>query len=226
MVPGPCIGGVAFQPRDSFPRRVHQRGFDLIGAGVERGGLVLLATLARLPGGDPVGGVQHRYALDHVDGHVEVRHRVRVLAALGRADLGHLHRAGVRMRGQVRGHRGLLAFVSRLGLASLDQELAAGPDVVLVQPTDHGRVDLAAEPERGGALAGPLAGRLAGRGVVGHRADAASGVLARGEVGHVVAWMKRRDRGNDRSPQRYSPLASVADACLGWLPRGGRLYCL
>jgi hypothetical protein len=114
MVPGPCIGGVAFQPRDGFPPRVHQRGFDLIGSGVERGGLVLLATLACLPGGDPVGGVQYRHALDRVDGHVEIRHRVRVLATLGRADLGHLYRAGVRMRGQVRRHRNFFPFVSRL----------------------------------------------------------------------------------------------------------------
>jgi hypothetical protein len=35
------------------------------------------------------------------------------------------------MRGQLRDHRSVLALVSRLGLASLDQELAAGPDIPL-----------------------------------------------------------------------------------------------
>jgi hypothetical protein len=40
-------------------------------------------------------------------------------------------------------------------------------------------------------------------------------MLARGEVGHVVACMQRRDRGNGRSPRRRLPLTSVADACLG-----------
>ena len=59
MVPGPGVGGMAFQPGDGFPRRVHQRGLDLIRARVERGGLVLLAALTCLPGRDPVGGVQH-----------------------------------------------------------------------------------------------------------------------------------------------------------------------
>ena len=217
MVPGAGVGGVPFQPGDRVARRVHQRGLDLIGPRVERGGLVLVAALARLAGRDPVGGVQHRHALDHVDGQVEVRHQVRVLAALGRADLGQLGRAGVRMRGPVRRHRGLFPLVGRPGLAALDQEFPAGPDVVLVQPADHGRVDLAGQPERRGAFAGPLAGRLPGRGVVGHRAGAASGVLARGQVGHVVAWMQRRERGHGRSPRRRLPLASVADACLGSL---------
>ena len=115
MVPGPGVGGMAFQPGDSVAGRVHQRGLDLIGPRVERGGLVLVAALTRLAGRDPVGGVQHRHALDHVDGHVEVRHLVRVHAALGRADLGQLGRAGVRMRGPVRRHRGLFALVGRPG---------------------------------------------------------------------------------------------------------------
>ena len=108
MVPGPGVGGVLLQPGHRFARGVHQRGLDLIGAGVQRGGLVLVAVLAGLAGRDPVGGVQHRDALDRADGQVEVRHHVRVRAALGRADLGQLHRAGVRMRGQIRRHRGLL----------------------------------------------------------------------------------------------------------------------
>ena len=69
---------------------------------------VLVAVLAGLAGRDPVRGVQHRYALDRTDGQVEVRHLMRVLAALGRADLGQLDGAGVRVRGQVRRHRGLL----------------------------------------------------------------------------------------------------------------------
>ena len=106
MVPGAGVGGVPLQPGDGFARGVHQRGLDLVGARVERGGLVLVAALAGLAGGDPVGGVQHRDALDRADGQVEVRHLVRVLAALGGADLGQLGRAGVRVRGQVRRHRG------------------------------------------------------------------------------------------------------------------------
>jgi hypothetical protein len=59
MVPGPGIGGVAFQPGDGLASRVDQRGLDLIGSRVERGGLVLLAAVACLACGDPVGGVQH-----------------------------------------------------------------------------------------------------------------------------------------------------------------------
>ena len=140
MVPGAGVGGVPLQPGDGFARGVHQRGLDLVGAGVERGGLVLVAALAGLAGGDPVGGVQHRHALDRADGQVEVRHAVRVLAALGGADLGQLGRAGVRVRGQVRRDRGGLAILGRLGLPALDQELPAGPDVLLVQALNDVRV--------------------------------------------------------------------------------------
>ena len=217
MVPGPGVGGMAFQPGDGLARRVHQRALDLIGPRVQHGGLVLLAAFTCLAGRDPVGGVQHRHALDRVDGHVEIGHLMRVRAALGRPDLGQLGRAGVRMRGQVRRHRSLFMFAGRRGLAALDQKFPARADVVLVQAADHGRVHLATQAERCGALPGPLAGRLPGGGVVGHHADAASGVLARREVGHVVACMQRRERGNGRSPQRALPLASVADACLGSL---------
>ena len=110
VVAGARVGRVLFQPRDGFPRGVHQRGLDLVGAGVERGGAVLVAALAGLAGGDPVGGVQHRDAFDRADGQVEVRHLMRVLAARGGADLGQFGRAGVRMRGQVRRDRGGLAL--------------------------------------------------------------------------------------------------------------------
>ena len=187
MVPGAGVGGVPLQPGHRFACRVHQRVLDLIGAGVERGGLVLLAALAGLAGRDPVGGVQHRDALDRADGQVEVRHLVRVLAALGRADLGQLYRAGVRMRGQVRRHRLLFPIVGGLGLAAFNQELPAGADVVLVQAADHARVHLAAQPEPCGALPGPLPWRLARRGVVRHGPGAAAVALAGGEIGDVVA---------------------------------------
>ena len=106
MVPGAGVGGVLLQPGDGFARGVHQRGLDLISARIERGGLVLVAAAAGLAGGDPVGGVQDRDALDRADGQVEVRHLMRVLAPLGGADLGQLGRAGVRVRGQVRRDRG------------------------------------------------------------------------------------------------------------------------
>ena len=46
MVPGPGVGGVPFQPGDSLPRRVQQRGLDLIGPRVERRGLALVAALS------------------------------------------------------------------------------------------------------------------------------------------------------------------------------------
>ena len=141
---------------------------------VERGGLFTVSVLAGLSGRDPVGGVQHRHALDRADGQVEIRHLVRVLAALGRADLGQLGRAGVRVRGPVRRHRGFFPLLGRLGLAAADQQLPARPDALLVQPADHGRVDLAGQPERRGALPGPLPWRLPGRGVVGHSAGAAA----------------------------------------------------
>jgi len=165
---------VPLQPGHGFARRFHQRGLDLIGPRVEYGGLVLLAALAGLAGGDPVGGVQHGHALDRADGQVEIGHLVRVLAALGRADLGQLHRAGVRMRSQVRHHRLLVPLVSRLGLTALDQELSAGSDVVLVQAADHVRVHLAAEPERRGTRPGPFPWRFPGRGVVRHGPGAAA----------------------------------------------------
>ncbi len=194
MVPGASVGGVPFQPGDGTAGRVQQGGLDLIGPGIERGGLGPLAALPRLAGSEPAGCMQRRHALDRVDGHVEVGNLVRIRAAPGRADLGQLGCGGVRMRSQVRRHRSLFAFASRRGLAALDQEFAARPDVVLVQAADHGRVHLAAQAERGGALSGPLAGRFADRGVIGHRPGAASGVLARGQVGHVVAGMQRRDR--------------------------------
>ena len=107
MVAGPGVGGVPVQPGHRFARRFHQRVLELIGPRVERRRLGLVAVVAGLPGGDPVGGVQHRDALDRADGQVEVRDLMRVLAAFGRADLGELRRAGVRVRGQVRSHRRL-----------------------------------------------------------------------------------------------------------------------
>ena len=143
MVAGARVGGVLLEPGDGFAGGVHQRGLELVGAGVERGGAVLVAALAGLPGGDPVGGVQDRDALDRADGQVEVRHLVRVLGAFGGADLGQLGRAGVRMRCPVGRHRGGFAVRGRLGLAPLDQELPAGAGVLLVQALDDVRVDLA-----------------------------------------------------------------------------------
>ena len=98
MVAGARVGGVPLQPRDGFPRGIHQRGLQFVRARVERGAAVLVAALAGLAGGDPVGGVQHRDTLGRADGQVEVRYLARVLAALGGADLGQLGRAGVRMR--------------------------------------------------------------------------------------------------------------------------------
>jgi hypothetical protein len=215
MVPGAGVGGVPFQPGDRVAGRVHHRGLDLAGARVERGSLVELAPFTGLAGRDPVGGVQHRHALDHIDGQVEVRHLVRIRAARGRADLGQLGRAGVRVCRTVRRYRGRFPLLHCPGLAAADQEFPAGSDVVLVQPGDHGRVHLAAQPECRGAFGGPLAGRLSGCGVVGHRAGAASGALARGQVGHVVACMQRRQGGHGWPPRRRLPLESVADACLG-----------
>ena len=190
MVPGPRVGGVPLQPGHRFTRRVHQRVLDLIRACVERGRLVLLAVLAGTARRDPVGSVQHRHALDRADRQVEVRHRVRVLAALGRADLGQLHGAGVRVRGQVRRHRCRFPLVRRLGLAAPDQQFPAGPDVLLVEALDRLRVDLAAQPERRGAFPGPLPGRFPGRGVVRHGPGAAAAALPGGEVGHVVACVQ------------------------------------
>ena len=200
MVPGPGVGGMPVQPAHRLPRRVHQRVLQLIGPRVERGGPVVLAAVAGLAGGDPVGGVQHRDALDRADGQVEVRHLRRVLAAFGRADLGQLGRAGVRVRGQVRRHRRLLPLSGRLGPAPRDQKFPAGADVVLVQAADHARVDLPGQPERRGALPGPLSRRFSGRGVVGHGAGAAAAVLPGGEVGDVVACVQRHKSGHDPLP--------------------------
>ena len=192
MVPGPGVGGVPLQPADGFAAPTSISAcLDLVGARVERGSLVLVAALAGLAGGDPVGGVQHRDALDRADGQVEVRHLVRVLAAFGRADLGQLGRAGVRVRGQVRRDRGGFPLLGRLGLAALDQEFPAGADVLLVQAADHVRVHLAVQPERRGTLPGPLPRRFSGRGVVGHGPGAAAAALAGGEVGHVMAGVQR-----------------------------------
>ena len=118
MVPGPGVGGVLLQPGDGFLSGFHQCDLDLIGARVQRGGLILLAALAGLAGGDPVGGVQHRHALDRADGQIEIRHLRRVFAALGRADLGQLHRAGERMRGEVRRLGSSFPFGGRPGAAA------------------------------------------------------------------------------------------------------------
>ena len=85
---------------------------------------------------------------------------------------------------------GCFPLVGRLGLAALDQELPAGPDVLLVQALDDVRVHLAAQPERRGAFPGPFPGRFSGRGVVRHGPGAAAAALAGGEVGHVVACVQ------------------------------------
>jgi hypothetical protein len=58
MVPGPGVGGMPVEPAHRLPRGVHQRVLQLIGAGVERCGLVVLAAVAGLAGADPLGGVQ------------------------------------------------------------------------------------------------------------------------------------------------------------------------
>ncbi len=190
MVPRAGVGSLPLEPADGFAGRVHQRLLELIGPRVQRRGLVLLAALAGLAGGDPVGGVQYRDALDRADGQVEIRDRVRVLAALGRAYFGQFHGAGVRVRGQVRRHRCRFPLVGCRGLAPRDQEFPARADVVLVQPLDYLRVDLAAQPECLGAFPGPLPGRFPGRGVVRHSPGAAAAALARGEVSDVVAGVQ------------------------------------
>ena len=213
VVAGAGVGRVLLEPGDGFARGVHQRGLDLIGARVERGGAVLVAALAGLPGRDPVGGVQHRDALDRADGQVEVRHLVRVLGPFGGADLGQLGRAGVRVRGPVRRHRGGFAVRGRLGLAPLDQELPAGSGVLLVQALDDVRVHHAAQAERRGALPGPLPRRFPGRGVVRHGPGAAAAVLAAGEVGHVVARVQGDVSRHDPLPPAGSAFI-VRDACV------------
>jgi hypothetical protein len=64
MVPGAGVGGVLLQPGDGFAGGVHRRGFDLIGAVVERGGLVLVTALAGLARRDPEDSwVEVRYPL-------------------------------------------------------------------------------------------------------------------------------------------------------------------
>ena len=208
MVPGPGVGGVLVEPAHRFPRRFQQRVLELICPGVERGGLGVLVAVAGLPGGDPVGGVQHRHAFDRADGQVEIRYLLRVLAAFGCADLGQLHRAGIRVRSQVRRHRCCFPLVGRLGPPPPDQELPARGDVVLVQAADHGRVHLAGEPERRGALPGPLAGRFPGRGVVGHSPGAAAAALTCSEVGDVVARVQRHISRHDPSPPVPFPRSS------------------
>ena len=100
-------------------------------------------------------------------------------AGTGAATLG--------LRGQVRRLSSSFPLSGGPGLARLDQQFPAGPDVVLVQAADHVRVHLAGQPERCRALSRPLPGRLPGRGVVGHGPGAAAAALTAGEVGHVVA---------------------------------------
>jgi len=130
-------------PTNSRPSpRKAELPLDLTGPHVQRGSMSVVAAFTGLAGRDPVGGVQHRHALDHIDGQVEVRHLMRVRAARGGADLGQLARAGIRVRGPVGRHRRGFAFPGCPGRARLDQELSARPDVVLVQRADHGRVDL------------------------------------------------------------------------------------
>jgi hypothetical protein len=85
--------------------------------------------------------VQHRDALDRADGQVEVRHLMRVPAPSGRPDVGELGRAGVRVGGQEGGHCCVFPFGGCLGLPTLDQEFAAGTDVVLVEAANDLRVD-------------------------------------------------------------------------------------
>ena len=214
MVPGPGVGGMAVEPAHRLPRRFQQRVLQLIGPGVERGGLVVLAAVAGLPCGDAVGDVQQGDALDRADGQVEIWHLMRLPAAFGRADPGQLGRAGVRVRGQPGGHRCIFPLADRLGLATPDQQLPARADVVLVQAADHGRVDLPAQPERRGAFPGPLAGRFPGRGVVGHGPGAAAAALPGGEIGDVVARVQRHICGHDPSPPASVSAFIVRDACV------------
>ena len=137
MVAGAGVGRVPLQPADGFPRRVHQRVLDLIRARVERGGLVLVAALTGLPGRDPVGGVQHRHALDRADGHVEVRHRcgslprsaARTSASSVALAYGCAARYAATAPASLRG---------RLGLAALPG-VPRRADVLLVQAADHAR---------------------------------------------------------------------------------------
>jgi hypothetical protein len=197
MVPGPGVGSVPLQPVHRFPRRFHQRVLQLVRPGVERVGLSVVAAVAGLPGGGPVGDVQHRDTLDRTDGQVEIRHLIPVPATLSRTDRGQLGRAGVGMLGQEGGHRRLFPVASGLGLTPLDQLLSARAGVVLIQGADDVRVNLPVESERHGALARPLAGWSAGRRVVRHRPGTAAAMLAAGEVGDVMARVQRHIGGQD-----------------------------
>jgi hypothetical protein len=78
-------------------------------------------------------------------------------------------------------------------MASPNQLLPARADVALIEVTDHVRVDLAAEPEGGGALAG----QFPSHGVVRHRPGAAAAVLTAGEVSDIMARVQRHSAGHD-----------------------------
>ena len=203
---GAGVGRMRFQPADRFARRLGQRVLDLLRFRVQRGGFLFVAAVAGLPGAGPVGGVQHRHALDRADGQVEVGHGVRVLAALGGADLGDLGRAGVRVRGPVGGYRRLLAFGGVFPLPFRGEDLAVRPDPLHEQPVEHPGVDLPGQAERLARRgAGPLAGRFPGGGVVGHGARAPAGVLPAGEVGDVVPGVERHVRGHAGHLPRACP---------------------
>jgi hypothetical protein len=81
VVPGPGVGGMLAEPGHRRAGRFQRRLLQFVRAGVERGRLGIVAAVTGLPGGDPLGGVQHRDALGRADGQVEVRHLTGILAS-------------------------------------------------------------------------------------------------------------------------------------------------
>ena len=73
-----------------------------------------------------------------------------------------------------------------------------------------------AQPERRGALPGPLPWRFPGRGVVGHGPGAAAAALAGGEVGDVVACVQGDVSRHDPCPPVPVPRSSFVMPVSDW----------
>jgi hypothetical protein len=206
VVAGPDVAGHGLEQLETLADRVEQGILDGLRFAVQRRGLDLLTRLTSLARGHAQAGVQHRYRLGGAAGHVVVgpgdsralgpdpgplsvdlaRGRERMLIAVPR----YRERLGRRLV--------LIAFDGGV----FDDPLSVRAYAFLVEPLGHLGLNRARDAERGRPAAFPGAWGFAGAGVVGHGTGASGGVAA-GDVGDVVAGFDVGFNGHGGSPRGY-----------------------
>ena len=211
-----ALAALPLQPGDCITCSIHQCTLDRVGACIQCIGTGGAACIARLHRRDPVGGMQHRHALDRRDRQVKIRHApLRGLGTQPGAELAQLGRGRIRVLAAPGADLPLLGDLITMGLVTAGQDLTVRADVVHEQPVKDLRVHLPGQAQLRRAPPSPLTRRFTGLGVVRHRPGAAASAAVIGEIPDVVAAAQAHHRRHQTFPieaagQRFPPGSSGA----------------